>query len=271
MEAVSKRVITEVKELVRRYSGTDISGYKDDFLYRRIRARMLALNLRSLNDYVTYLRRNPKEVKELLNNISINVSEFFRDPWVWEEVKKILIKVIESKKPLRTLRLWSAGCSKGEEPYTISIILHELLGPKIRNYLITIYATDIDHEALEEASKGVYRINSLRNVPPQLRMKYFEKVGPGLYMVKPEIKQYVKFRRHDLIRDPPLPFMDMVFCRNVLIYFSKELQNKVLLKLWRSLRVGGYLVLGASEYLTGEVVNYFKPVSIRARIFVKTS
>ncbi len=271
MEVVSKRVITEVKNLVRRFSGVDISGYKDDFLYRRIRARVLALNLRSLSDYVNYLRHNPKEVKELLNNISINVSEFFRDPWVWEEIKKVIVNIISSKKPLRTLRFWSAGCSKGEEPYTLSILLHEILGSEISKYLITIYATDIDEDALKEAIKGIYRVNSLRNVPPQLRFKYFEKVYPGLYMVKPEIKQYVKFRRHDLIKDPPLPFMDMVLCRNVLIYFSKDLQSKVLLKLWKSLRIGGYLVLGASEYLVGEVTNYFRPVSIRARIFVKTS
>ncbi|OYT48304.1 MAG: chemotaxis protein CheR [Desulfurococcales archaeon ex4484_42] len=263
-------VVREVKNLLRKYGGIDITGYKDDFIMRRIKARMIALNLKDIDDYIDYLRYNlKKEIIELLNSISINVSEFFRDPWVWETLRKYVLRVLQSKDVLRVVRIWSAGCSRGEEPYSMAILISELLNDDIKKYTIAIYATDIDKEALSYARRGVYHLNSLRNVPKNILSKYFVPLGDDLYAVKPEIKKMVRFQYHDLTKDPPLPYMDVVLCRNVLIYFSKELQCKVLLNLYKSLKPGGYLVLGASEYLNDELRTYFRPIDLRARIFIK--
>jgi len=263
-------IVKEIKNLLRKYEGIDLTGYKDDFIIRRIKARMIALNLKNIRDYVNYLKYNfRKEVIELLNSISINVSEFFRDPWVWDILRKHVLKILHSKDVLKVIRIWSAGCSRGEEPYSMAILIRELLNNDMKKYIIAIYATDIDREALSYARRGVYHLNSLRNVPKTYLNKYFISLGNNLYEIKPEIKKIVRFHYHDLTKDPPLPYMDIVLCRNVLIYFSKELQRKVLFNLYKSLKVGGYLVLGASEYLDDELRTYFRPVDLRARIFIK--
>jgi len=268
MEALQYSAIRKVKEIVGRIKGMDISGYKDDFVARRIRARIIALGLETLGEYIRYLQRNPSEADKLLDSLSINVSEFFRDPWVWDVLKDIFKRIIAEKK-IKVLRIWSAGCSKGEEPYSISILLHEILGKRISEYSITIYATDIDRDALRSAEKGIYNISSLRNLSKSLLEKYFIKIGPATYMVKPEVKKLVKFKRHDMIKDLPFMFMDAIFCRNVLIYFSRDLQEKVLRKFHMALRTGGILILGASEYAFGDALKMFKPLNTRARIFMK--
>ena len=260
--------VTEIKSLVKRIKGIDITGYKDDFLLRRVRARMLALGINSIESYIRYLRNNPSEIDKLLDALSINVSEFFRDPWVWDKVRKILEQLISSK---NIVRIWSAGCSRGEEPYTISIIVNEILSNKKGFKKVTIYATDIDKEAIKEAMEGVYSISALKNVPKHLLYKYFEKVGLTKYRVKDIVKSIVKFKHHDLIKDPPLLFMDMIFCRNVLIYFNKELQSKVIKKFHRSLNSRGYLVLGISEYLPEDLRGLFEVYDLKSRIFRKLS
>ena len=265
---LSRIPVYEVKLLIKKMRGLDITGYKDDFVARRIRARMLALGIRDPREYLRYLRRNPSEVDKLVDNLSINVSEFFRDPWIWPKVQELIEKAINEKRT-STLRIWSAGCSRGEEPYTISIIVHEILGERINNYLISIYATDIDMGAINYAIKGIYHYNSLKNMPYRLLVKYFERMQGDYYKIKAHVKSIVKFHYHDLIRDPPLLFMDMVFCRNVLIYFSKELQERIFKKFYTSLRKGGYLVLGTSEYLTENSLKLFEVLDPRARIFVK--
>ncbi len=261
-------IVRRVKQIIGNVKSMDVSGYKDDFVARRIKARMIALGIKSYSEYLRYLQSNRSEVDKLLDSLSINVSEFFRDPWVWNVLSTILKKIIFSKK-IKVVRIWSAGCSKGEEPYTISILLHEILGSKIKEYSITIYATDIDKDALKWGEKGVYEESSLKNVSKALLRKYFVKIGPTTYIVKPEIKRIIKFRRHDMIKDPPYMFLDAVFCRNVLIYFNKELQESVLRKFHYALREGGILVLGASEYIFGNVLKLFKPLNTRARIFLK--
>ncbi len=256
----------EIKSLVKRLKGIDITGYKDDFLMRRVRARMLALGITSIESYIRYLKNNPSEIDKLLDALSINVSEFFRDPWVWDKVRKILEQLIRSKS---IVRIWSAGCSRGEEPYTISIIVHEILGSVNGFKKVTIYATDIDKEAIKEAMEGVYSLSALKNVPKHLLYKYFEKIDLTKYKVKDSVKSIVKFRQHDLIKDPPLLFMDIVFCRNVLIYFNKELQSKVIRKFYKSLNSRGYLVLGISEYLPEDLRGLFEVYDLRSRIFRK--
>ncbi|MCD6301340.1 MAG: protein-glutamate O-methyltransferase CheR [Staphylothermus sp.] len=256
----------EVKRVIKRFGSMDISGYKNDFLMRRVRARMLALGITDYKEYLQRLKHDPQEVDKLLNELSINVSEFFRDPWVWEKISSILKDLINRK---TIVRIWSAGCSRGEEPYTIAILAKEVISGISGFKKVTIYATDIDADAIRRAQEGIYGESSLKNVPKYLLYKYFDKINIGKYRIKDSVKELVKFRRHDLIKDPPLMLMDMVFCRNVLIYFNKELQKNVVMNLYKSLNTNGFLVLGISEYLPENVRSMFRVYDQHARIFQK--
>ena len=260
----TKRIAKEIKSIIKRKTRFDITGYRDDFLIRRVRARMLALGINDFNKYIQYLMYNRGEIYNLINELSINVSEFFRDQWIWEKVKNIIKEIIDRKS---IIRIWSAGCSKGEEPYSIAILIKEL-GSTIGKKVI-IYATDIDDQALMDAQKGIYNYSSLKNIPVHLLSKYFEKIDSNKYKIKDSLKHMVKFRKHDLIRDPPLLFMDIIFCRNVLIYFTKELQEIIIEKFYRSLISRGYLVLGISEYLPESSRRLFEIYDSHSRIFRK--
>jgi len=266
MHRKTDQLAEEIKRIIKRVGDMDISGYKNDFLMRRVRARMLALGITNYKEYLRRLKYDPEEVDKLLNELSINVSEFFRDPWIWKKISNILRDLIYRK---TIVRIWSAGCSRGEEPYTIAMLAKEVISSINGFRKVTIYATDIDADAIRRAQEGVYGVSSLKNVPKYLLYKYFERISIDRYKIKDSVKELVKFRRHDLIKDPPLIFMDMVFCRNVLIYFNKDLQQRVLMKLYKSLNRNGFLVLGISEYLPENVRNMFRVYDQRARIFQK--
>lgn len=258
--------ILTLKSIIRRLTGIDLSNYKDDFIERRLHMRMSLLGIKTIDEYIRYINTHPNEVHKLLEALAINVSEFFRDgARVWNRFADIIRSLTEQS---RFLRIWSAGCAHGEEPYTISIILHEILGSKLPQYMITIYATDIDVDALRKAQEGVYSFNQVKNVPPSLLSKYFLKEGDK-YRIKPSVKKLVRFLRHDLLRDPPLRFIDFLVCRNVLIYFSRDAQVTVLRKFYEALKDRGYLMLGLSEAIFGELEKLFVPIDISAKIYAK--
>jgi len=262
-----------LRNLMLRYLGIDISIYKPQFIQRRLTIRMRALNIRRVEDYIAYLRRNPHELSFLLDNMTINVSQFFRDPHVWEAVKSQVFRSIIAQKRARgsrIIRIWSAGCARGEEPYTISMILHELLGPTLNGFTVTILATDIDPNAIEAAKLGEYDPKSLATVPPALIRKYFYYDNmTGKYVVRDMIKRIVKFKVHDVTRHPPITLVDAIFCRYLLIYIAKDVQLRVLSNFYRALNSGGYLVLGASEFLPERAHSMFETVNLRARIYRK--
>jgi len=252
--------------------GFDISGYKDDFLRRRILARMLKLKVSSFTSYLKLLKHDEEERIQLLNELAINVSSFFRDPPVWQTVKhQVLYPLFKRATKLsRTIRIWSAGCAHGQEPYTIAIISRELIRRYFPNLKVLIYGTDIDEHALTIAKRGIYKSSDLKNVPANLLVKYFNPKGNGLYEIKPIIRQMVTFRRHDLIKERPLPLINAIFCRNVLIYFRRNTQILVLRKFHESLVRPGFLVLGMTESLPITLNDMFKPLNLRYRIYVKT-
>ncbi len=262
-----------LRNLMLRYLGIDISIYKPQFIRRRLVIRMRALNINRVEDYIMYLRRNPHELSFLLDNMTINVSQFFRDPHVWEAVKSQVLRPIIAQKRARgsrIIRIWSAGCARGEEPYTISMILHELLNPILNGFTITILATDIDPNAIEAAKLGEYDPKSLATVPPALIRKYFYYDNmTGKYVVKDIVKRIVKFKVHDVTRHPPITLVDVIFCRYLLIYIAKDVQLKVLSNFYRALSSGGYLVLGASEFLPEKIHSMFETINLRARIYRK--
>ncbi|WP_253254747.1 protein-glutamate O-methyltransferase CheR [Methanofervidicoccus sp. A16] len=247
----------------------NIDQYKEAYIKRRIAVRMRACKCRTYKEYYEYLLKHPEEYKELENVLTVNVTEFWRDVTVYKEIKKILEKMVLDKSR-RSIRIWSAGCSSGEEPYGIAIIIDNLLEKHKRKSLkVTIIGTDIDRKVLEKARKGIYLDKQLKNIDPPLISKYFTKISEYEYQIKPIIKKYVQFRIHDLIKDPPLKNMDMILCRNVVIYFDKEVQEKIFLKFYEALVSGGYLVLGKTEILRGKAKELFKTVNHRERIYQK--
>ncbi|RLG77004.1 MAG: protein-glutamate O-methyltransferase CheR [Thermoprotei archaeon] len=270
---IKRRELKQLKELLRKITSLDPTSYKERFIERRIAVRMNALGLKSFQEYLEFIRKNPDEVYNLFDNLTINVSLFFRDPLVWSAAyRKVLKPLIEYKRSRNehTVRIWSAGCARGEEPYSISILLYEALGPGLGGFTITIFATDIDPKALEQAEKGEYVPQALDNVPRMWLRKHFVYDSvKGVYRVKPHIKRIVKFMLHDVVNDPPLNHIDIIFCRYLLIYFSRETQQKALMNFLKALREGGYLILGSAEFLPEEMHRYFEVIDLKARIYKK--
>ncbi|MHC1599819.1 MAG: CheR family methyltransferase [Candidatus Methanospirareceae archaeon] len=256
-------------------TGVDCSNYKDNYLKRRIELRMKAIGFEaSYNEYSRFLDKNPDEYKSLLDAITINVTEFFRDMDTFDAFRsEVLPQLLAEKRKRKSkiLRIWSAGCSIGEEPYTISIILHEKLDTELNNWLISIHATDIDEKALSAARAGIYEAQALKNMSKFQISKYFDTDGNGKYCIKEKVKHLVRFQQHDLFSGKKFSHFDVIFCRNVFIYFQKELQSRLLLDFYNALNIGGYLIMGKTETMLGEAREKFVCVNTRERIYKKNS
>ncbi|HXU15467.1 MAG TPA: CheR family methyltransferase [Terriglobales bacterium] len=243
----------------------DFRGYKKTTLERRFRRRMFQLNLADYAQYGDYIRKHPDEINQLLNTILINVTEFFRDPPAWEILRnEIMPSLLKRIKPGHSFRAWSAGCASGEEPYSIAILMAEHFGPRIQDYDVKIYATDIDDDALNSARRGEYSLDAVRRVRPEWREKYFH--GKGMLRVNREIRRLVIFGRSNLGQDAPISHVNLLVCRNVLIYFDSDLQKTILTRLHYALEPGGILFLGKSE---SQLTNspQFQRINARWRIF----
>jgi chemotaxis protein methyltransferase CheR len=252
-------------------TGLDCSQFKEKYLKRRIAVRMRAWGVEDCAAYSRILSTEVSEREMLLKDITINVTYFFRDPKVFNMIEKeILPKIIYSKvkQKSRVVSLWSAGCASGEEPYSLGIVLHSLLGTKLPDFVVTVLGTDIDAFSLEVAKNGVYASNEVENVPPKYLRRYFTSDG-NKYSVTDDIRSLVRFRHLDLFSDYRRSHFDIIFCRNVIIYFSREMQNKLFSHFYESLRSGGYLVLGKTEMLTGDAKDLFGVIDARERIYQK--
>ena len=245
----------------------DLRGYKPTTLERRLRKRMGQLALPDYAAYVDYIRANPAETNQLLDTILINVTEFFRDPAAWDVIADDILPFL--LKRLRTgdsFRAWVGGCSTGEEVYSLAILVAEYFGARISEFDIKIYATDVDDAALNIARRGEYPPERLRRVRPEWRHKYFSS-GP-LPRVNRDIRRMLIFGRSDLAGDAPISHVQMIVCRNVLIYFDSITQTHILNRLHYALDPGGILFLGKSESKLSNST-LFKPVDSRWRIFRK--
>ena len=250
-------------------SGVSLTGYRDAYLRRRIDLRMKAVGIDNYAAYTRFLDKNKNEMTEFMNTITINVTEFMRDktPFLFFQ-NDILPNLIEKKKKSQNnlVRFWSAACSNGEEPYSIGICSKEVLPA---DWSISIYATDIDDDSLNRASKGIYDKEHLKNLDPSLIQKYFEPSGND-FKVRNIRKLSIRFMKHDLTSQPPVSkHFDVVFCRNVMIYFNDEQKVKMLTDFYNSLSDGGYLIIGKSETLPDEIRELFAVVSIKEKIFKK--
>jgi len=266
---------TNLKELICDKTGVDCRNYKDNYLRRRIELRMKARGIgSSYHEYCTFLEKNPSEYKTLMDGITINVTEFFRDTETFNFFKgEVLPQVLSEKRKRKSaiVRIWSAGCSIGEEPYTISIILHEQLGAALNNFIISIHATDIDGKALSVARTGVYEPQALKNMSKSHISKYFDSDENGKYHIKDKVKHLVRFQQHDLFSDKKFSHFDVIFCRNVMIYFGKDFQNRLLPDFYNALNLGGYLILGRTETMPREARELFECINVRERIYRKTA
>lgn len=218
--------------------------------------------------YRQYLEGEPAEFAQLFNTFLINVTGFFRDDAPWEYVRsEIIPKILEDRRRGTPIRAWSAGCATGEEPYTIAMVLAETLGVDEFKSRVKIYATDIDDHALSVARSGEYDEKSVESVPADLLEKYFEKSN-GRYAFRKDLRRALIFGRHDLLEDAPISRIDLLSCRNTMMYFNAPAQARILARLHFALNEGGYLLLGRAETLLAHATT-FRPVELKHRVFSK--
>ncbi|HEX3156089.1 MAG TPA: protein-glutamate O-methyltransferase CheR [Candidatus Angelobacter sp.] len=257
-----------IKDLVHELAeerGFDLRGYKFTTLERRVRRRMHQLNLASYSDYLDYIRGVHNETDKLLDTVLINVTRFFRDVQAWDTLAhEVLPALFKNKPPGSSLRVWCAGCATGEEPYSVAILLCELLRAKVKDYEIKIYATDVDESALNIARRAEYTAESLRGVRPDIKTKYF--TGQPAFRVTHDVRRMVIFGRSNLLTDAPISHVDLLLCRNVLIYFDAAAQAHILRRLQHALNDGGFLFLGKSESQLKRNIEFIS-INQRWRIF----
>ena len=257
----------DLLERIHERSGIDFSSYKPATILRRLHGRMVATARPTLKEYSEYLKSNPEEYARLVNSLLIKVTEFFRDPKVFEYLReKVLPDLIaEARAEQRELRIWSAGCSTGEEAYSMAIAVAETLGDKHSWPEVRIFATDIDRQAVAFARRGIYSLPTLKALPAGTLERYFAKVDGG-YEVAKRLRALMVFGEHDLGERAPFPRIDLILCRNVLIYFAAPMQRIALETFAFSLRAGGRLALGTSESVLS-LPEPFETENSRLRVF----
>lgn len=255
--------------LLRAATGVDFSRYKPNTLDRRIRRRMVLYKLEQLEDYATYLQNHPDEVKALHEEILIHVTSFFRDPDVFEQLKThVFPTIIQNKSADAPIRIWVAGCSTGEEAYSIAICLIEFLGDRAMHLPIQIFATDISGLAIDKSREAIYQDNQMVDVSAERRRQFFGVREHGSYQISKAVRELCIFARQDLGSDPPFSNIDLISCRNVLIYLGDTLQQRIMTLFHYSLNPTGFLLLGTSEG-TGNYANLFTLVEKKCRIYAK--
>ena len=262
-----RRQLTSFLDGIRDRFGLDFNSYKAPTIMRRLRRRIVATDSDDLAGYIEYLRGHPDEYQHLVNAFLIKVTEFFRDPDLFEYLRKTVVPdlVTQSRSRGNELRIWSAGCATGEEAYSLAIVVAEVLGAALEHFNVRIFATDADAEAIAFARRGVYPASALAHLPQDLISKYFTHED-GSYQVKKRVRALTIFGQHDLGGRAPFPNIDLIFCRNVLIYFTPDLQQRTLKLFAYSLRSSGYLVLGKAE-TPGALSEYYAPVQKLHKVY----
>ena len=270
-EEKTDEVLRQILVHISRQASLDFRPYKTSTILRRIGRRMVVTHNRNMRDYLEYLKEHPEEVGELVKAFLINVTQFFRDPEAFVALKNdILPQIIaHARERDHILRIWTAGCATGEEPYSLAMTLTDLLGAELPEWSVKIFATDLSETAINFARRGLYAENVLSGVPAAYRDYFFERAEHG-YRVTKALRQMVIFGQQDLTRSAPFPRIDLVLCRNVLIYFTPELQDYVLTQFTFSLSPGGYLFLGIAETVR-PTQSYFELVNKHWKVYRCTS
>ena len=258
--------LDQILDHLRQGRGFDFCAYKRSSLMRRVVTRMQTVNVPSFEQYLDYLRVHQEELAALVDTILINVTSFFRDPEVWAYLADDLVpRLVANRRTSDPLRIWSAGCASGQEAYTLAMLVAEQVGLDALRARAKIYATDLDDEALLEAREAVYAERQIADVPLALLEKYFERSGDH-FTVSRNLRHAVIFSRHDMIHDAPISRIDLLSCRNTLMYFNADAQSRVLGRFSHSVNASGYLVLGRAEMLFSHSA-LFVPVDLKRRVF----
>jgi chemotaxis protein methyltransferase CheR len=232
---------------------------------------MRASGSKNYGDYVKLLKENTDERAVLMDTLTVNVTNFFRNSEVYDIIEKeVLPAVIKARGAghIKSIKIWSAGCSIGVEAYSIAMLLHHILGDSIKRYNISITGTDIDKASLQQAQQGVYSEAEMKDVRPAFLKKYFVLQG-NQYHVIDELKKMTHFKSHDMISGLKMSGFDIIFCRNVTIYFEKELQETLYMDFYNGLNENGFFVMGKTETLLGPSKDRFKPFNAKERIYCK--
>jgi chemotaxis protein methyltransferase CheR len=252
--------------MIKESAGLNCSGYRDEYLKRRFEIRLRTTDSNTYARYVIYLKKHPEEFTQLLNDLTINYTTFFRDTDVYDYLeKKLLPKLFLSKNPVK---IWSAGCASGEEPYSLAILVHKVFGRRLANHPVSIIASDIDKDALGKAQRGLYQARQLSTLSPLMIEQFFDKQDDG-FAVKGFVRDLIRFEQFDLMSKPLHPNLDLILCRNVMIYFSKEGQQHIHMNFFHALRDGGYMITGKSEILSGEPATAFTALDYITRVYQK--
>ncbi len=256
----------KLKKMLFENVGLNCDGYRDEYLKRRFDVRLKATGSQTYGRYAMYLKKNPAEYQLFLNDLTINYTMFMRDMEVYLYLEKKLLPKLFASNPVR---IWSAGCATGEEPYSLAILVHKILGDTAVNHQVSIFATDIDKDALAKAAKGEYQKKQLSGLSDMMIDKYFTKEGEK-YRVRDFVRSIIRFDQHDLMKEPLRKSLDLILCRNVMIYFAKESQQLIHMNFYNALREDGYFITGKAEMLSGEPSRKFVSIDIRNRVYQKT-
>ncbi|MCX7698674.1 MAG: protein-glutamate O-methyltransferase CheR [Candidatus Goldbacteria bacterium] len=261
------KAFEKIKESIYNKFSLDLNQYKENYLKRRLDARMRSLQIISYEEYLKYLLTKEEEYDNLLDKLTINVTQFFRDPDTFEEIKKNILPNLMRNN--NTIKVWSAGCSTGEEAYSIAIMMEEIsetLG--ILNYNYNIVGTDINEKSLYKARLGYYEGRTLDNLSDIRKKKDFNFDGKN-YIIKENIKKKVEFLKYNIMEPFKRGYFNIIFCRNVIIYFTRELQNKVIGYFYDSLKENGIFIMGKTETMLMNFRDKFECLNIKERIFIK--
>lgn len=270
-DMISSQDLRIVVDKIKSTYKLDLSEYKVSTLKRRIMRRMHRVNILSCEEYISFLNSDKYEISYLLDAVLINYTRFFRDSEVFEKISKdILPELVERKKKTgQQLRIWCPGCATGEEAYSFGILVKEFFKKKgERKFDVVIYATDIDVDAINKARSAVFSEEKLEYVDNYTRNEYFKK-KEGKYFLREKVRRLVKFGVQDIISDAPISRIDLLSCRNVLIYFTKNLQKKVFPQFYYALNPGGYLILGKAEKPSRDLRSAFDIVDPLWKVYRK--
>jgi len=263
------RELVDLLHYLHESRGLDLSGYKRVGLIRRLTKRMRTVGIEGFGAYQSFIEAHPTEYAGLLDTLLINVTAFFRDDLPWEYLRnEIIPRLVEQKAPTEAIRVWCAGCATGEEAYSLAIVLAEGLGIEKFMERVKLYATDLDNEALAKARLGAYNERDVADVPAPIVEKYFDHRDQTFYFRK-DLRRCVIFGRNDLVKDAPISRVDLLACRNTLMYFDGPTQAKILARFHFALNEGGFLFLGRAETLLTHAT-MFTPMDLRRRVFTKS-
>lgn len=254
-----------VLEYISNQTNINFLAYKKSTLKRRLEKRLNALEIQNYDDYLSYLKANPEEVDNAFSTMLLGISEFFRDSEVFNAINQYLAKIVTEKNSTDPLRIWSIGCSRGEEPFSLAILLADLLG-NLDKYNVKIFASDISEDAIQYGRRGIYPEKTLQKLTTSQIDNYFDPLENGQYQLKESLRKHVIFCNHDVTQDPPFLNIDLITCRNLLIYFDSNLQNQVIPVFSYSITQNGYLAIGKSENID-EFADYLELLNAKEKIY----